>query len=85
MLVDVELNRTITEVCRAAVGAMVKAVTGADGRVTLRQNFAWLFALLEKFGFQLPSPWLSACRSAGFPGVDQAELDKLFGYLRFCL
>ena len=46
VLADVELNRTITEVCRAAVGSMVKAVTGADGRVTLRENFGWFFKLL---------------------------------------
>jgi magnesium chelatase subunit H len=85
VLADVELNRVITETSRAAVGAMVQAVTGSDGRVTLRRNFAWFFNLLEQFGFKLPSPWLSACRSAGFPEVDQAELDKLFGYLQFCL
>ncbi|MFN9545761.1 MAG: magnesium chelatase subunit H [Cyanobacteriota bacterium] len=85
VLADVELNRTITETCRAAVGAMVKEVTGADGRVTLRRNFGWLFALLERFGIRFPSPWLAACRAAGFAAVNQEELDKQFAYLRFCL
>jgi magnesium chelatase subunit H len=85
VLADVELNQLITETCRSAVGAMVKEVTGSDGRVTLRRNFSWFFNLLERFGFQLPSPWLAACRSSGFGEVDQAELDKTFAYLRFCL
>jgi len=85
VLADVELNRKITETSRAAVGAMVKEVTGADGRVTLRRNFGWLFALLERFGIRFPSPWLAACRAAGFAAVNQEELDKQFAYLRFCL
>ncbi len=85
VLADVELNQTITEACRKAVASMVRSVTGSDGRVNLRGNFGWFFDLLERFGVRLPSPWLSACRAAGFPGVDAAELDNLFGYLRFCL
>ncbi|MCT0198704.1 magnesium chelatase subunit H, partial [Synechococcus sp. CS-1325] len=85
VLADVELNQTITEACRKAVASMVRSVTGTDGRVNLRGNFGWFFALLERFGMRLPSPWLSACRAAGFPAVDVAELDNLFGYLRFCL
>jgi len=85
VLVDVELNQTITEACRAAVGSMVRAVTGSDGRVDLKGRFGWFFALLERFGYERPSPWLSSCRSSGFAGVDPLELDKLFGYLRFCL
>ena len=85
VLADVELNQTITEACRKAVASMVRSVTGSDGRVNLRGNFGWFFDLLERFGVRLPSPWLSACRAAGFPAVDAAELDNLFGYLRFCL
>ncbi len=85
VLADVELNRRITETCRSAVGAMVREVTGRDGRVTLRRNFGWLVSLLERFGFKLPSPWLRACCAAGFVSVDAQELDKTFSYLRFCL
>jgi magnesium chelatase subunit H len=85
VLADVELNRKITETSRDAVGAMVKEVTGADGRVTLRRNFGWLFALLERVGIRFPSPWLAACRAAGFTQINQEELDKQFAYLRFCL
>lgn len=65
VLADVELNQLITETSRAAVGAMVKEVTGSDGRVTLRRNFGWFFALLERFGFQFPSPgWRPAAAPA---------------------
>jgi magnesium chelatase subunit H len=85
VLADVELNRHITETCRAAVTAMVREVTGSDGRVTLRRNFAWFFDLLERWGVRFPSAWQSACSSAGFAGVDAAELDRTFAYLRFCL
>lgn len=85
VLSDVELNQKITVTCRLAVGAMVKVVTGRDGRVSLRQNFGWLLQLLEKVGFKLTSPWQKACCKAGFTAVDNVALDKLFGYLRFCL
>lgn len=85
VLSDVELNQKITVTCRLAVGAMVKVVTGRDGRVSLRQNFGWLLQLLEKVGFKLTSPWQKACCKAGFTAVDNVALDKLFGYLHFCL
>ena len=85
VLADVELNRTITETSRAAIGAMVRSLTGRDGRVSLRNSFGWFYDLLSKFGFKLPSPWLRACCSAGFVQIDSTELDKLFAYLRFCL
>ena len=85
VLADVELNRSITNACRAAVGAMVHAVSGSDGRVILRRRFGWWFSVLEKLGLRLPSPWLASLRRSGFGAVDQEQLDKLFTYLRFCL
>ena len=85
VLADVELNQKITATCRLAVASMVKAVTGRDGRVSLRQNFAWLQQLLEKVGVKLSTPWQKACKRAGFPNVDSVALNKLFAYLRFCL
>ena len=85
VLADVELNRTITETSRAAISAMVRSVTGSDGRVNLRNNWSWFSDLLNRFGFKLPSPWLKACKNNGFSGIDATELDRLFGYLRFCL
>ena len=85
VLADVELNRTITETSRAAVGGMVRSLTGTDGRVSMRDSFGWFYDVLARFGFKLPSPWLKACRNADFAQIDATELDKLFGYLRFCL
>ena len=85
VLADVELNRTITETSRSAIGSMVRSLTGRDGRVSLRNSFGWFYDLLAKFGFKLPSPWLRACCNAGFVQIDSTELDKLFAYLRFCL
>ncbi len=85
VLEDVELNRTITEVSRAAVGSMVRSLTGGDGRVNMRENFGWFLDLISRFGFKLPTPWFRACSAAGFTGVDSAALDTLFTYLRFCL
>jgi len=85
VLADVELNRTITETSRAAIGSMVRSLTGLDGRVNMRGNFGWILDLLTKFGFKLPTPWLRACCGAGFTSIDSTELDKLFAYLRFCL
>ena len=85
VLADVELNRQITETSRAAVAAMVRELTGSDGRVSLRRNFGWFFDLLERWGIRFPSPWLSACCNAGFAQVNVAELDRSFAYLRFCL
>ena len=85
VLADVEFNRTITETSRSAIGSMVRSLTGRDGRVSLRSNFGWFFDLLGKFGFNVPSPWLRACGAAGFARIDATELEKLFGYLRFCL
>ena len=85
VLADVELNRTITETSRAAVGAMVRSLTGLDGRVSMRNSFGWFYDVLARFGFKLPSPWLRACCNSDFAQIDTNELDKLFGYLRFCL
>ena len=85
VLADVEFNRTITETSRSAIGSMVRSLTGRDGRVSLRSNFGWFFEILTKIGFNVPSPWLRVCNTAGFAQIDTTELEKLFGYLRFCL
>jgi len=53
--------------------------------VSMRDSFGWFYDVLARFGFKLPSPWLKACRNADFAQIDATELDKLFGYLRFCL
>ncbi|MFL0792182.1 MAG: magnesium chelatase subunit H [Prochlorococcus sp.] len=85
VLADVELNRKINEASRAAVGGMVRSMTGADGRVTLRSGSGWFKALLKRFGFKTRTPWLKACSSNGFGNIDATALDKLFNYLSVCL
>ena len=85
VLEDVELNRTITEVSRTAVGSMVRSLTGGDGRVNMRENFGWFLDLISRFGFKAPTPWFRACSAGGFTTVDSTALDTLFTYLRFCL
>jgi magnesium chelatase subunit H len=85
VLEDVELNRTISEVSRAAVGSMVRSLTGGDGRVNMRENFGWFLDLISRFGFKLSTPWFRACSAGGFTSIDSTALDTLFTYLRFCL
>ncbi|MBT66727.1 MAG: magnesium chelatase subunit H [Synechococcus sp. NP17] len=85
VLEDVELNRTITEASRSAVGAMVRSLTGLDGRVSMRENFRWFLDLFTRLGFKLPTPWYRACCAGGFKAIDSKALDTLFAYLRFCL
>ncbi|HJL68946.1 MAG TPA: cobaltochelatase subunit CobN, partial [Prochlorococcaceae cyanobacterium Gl_MAG_24] len=85
ILADVELNRTITETSRTAVGAMVQSLTGRDGRVNINEESKWFFGLPKLFGFKPANPWQKACAKAGFGNIDSDELDKLFTYLRVCL
>jgi len=57
VLVDVELNQTITEACRAAVGSMVRAVTGNSDLAGRSPRSLWLvLALLERFAMSAPAP-----------------------------
>ena len=86
ILEDVELNRLITETSRKAVSSMVKALTGRDGRVTMKKNL-WTLILdfLRKIGFSLPSPWVTISINAGFKKINTADIDRLFNYLQFCL
>ncbi|GIR74962.1 MAG: hypothetical protein CM15mP77_1190 [Synechococcus sp.] len=83
VLADVELNRTITETSRAAIGAMVRrspvvmvgsaCATASVGSTTCCQ-----------VRLQASLPWLRACCTLA-SCRSTTELDKLFAYLRFCL
>lgn len=90
VLADVELMRRIDDASRAAVGAMVAAITRRDGRVDLTIQPNWWRQLLCRLE-QLPnrllgrrglSPWLRVFINRGFTTVDQEALDKLFVYLQ---
>lgn len=78
VLEDVQLLQDITLATRQAVGALVKAQTDAEGRVSLvsRLNF---------FNMGKKQPWVEALHQAGYTQVDGAALKPLFEYLEFCL
>ncbi len=86
-LEDVELNKQLTEISRDCVGSMVEALTGKDGRVTLKKNLLGQVnqRLNGLLGRKSKSPWQKICERNGFTKIDSTELEKLFKYLRFCL
>ena len=78
ILADVELLQNITEATRAAVAALVKQQTDAEGRVSKVSK-------LNFFNMKKKTPWLEAMSEAGFPNIDQEAIKPLFEYLEFCL
>jgi magnesium chelatase subunit H len=78
ILEDVQLLQDITLATRAAVSALVKEQTDAEGRVSLvsRLNF---------FNMGKKEPWVEALHKAGYTKVDTSALKPLFEYLEFCL
>jgi magnesium chelatase subunit H len=78
ILADVELLQNITLATRAAVGALVKEQTDADGRVSLVSK-------LNFFNMGKKEPWIIALHEAGYKKVDAEAIKPLFEYLEFCL
>ncbi|NEP03654.1 MAG: magnesium chelatase subunit H [Okeania sp. SIO2G4] len=78
ILADVELVQSITEATRAAVAALVKQQTDAEGRVSMVSK-------LNFFNMRKKAPWIEALEAAGFPDVDGEVIKPLFEYLEFCL
>ncbi|RQH25905.1 magnesium chelatase subunit H [Okeania hirsuta] len=78
ILADVELLQNITEATRAAVAALVKQQTDAEGRVSMVSK-------LNFFNMKKKVPWIEALEAAGFPDVDGEAIKPLFEYLEFCL
>ncbi len=78
VLEDVQLLQEITLATRAAVSALVKEQTDAEGRVSRvsRLNF---------FNMGKKQPWIEALHQAGYPKVDPEAIKPLFEYLEFCL
>ncbi len=86
ILEDVNLLQDITMATRAAVSALVKEQTDAEGRVSLvsRLNF---------FNMGKKEPWVQAIVDLGFPILDsnsqiqnpKSKIQSLFEYLEFCL
>lgn len=75
---DVQLLYEINQAIRAAVAAMVKEQTDADGRVSkvTKLNF---------FNIGRKEPWIEALHEAGYTKVDPEAIKPLFEYLEFCL
>ncbi|BAZ17577.1 protoporphyrin IX magnesium chelatase [Calothrix sp. NIES-4071] len=78
VLKDVELLQNITLAIRAAVSALVKAQTDAEGRVSL-------ISKLNFFNMGKKEPWVEALHNCGYTNVDTDAVKKLFEYLEFCL
>ncbi|MBF2080363.1 MAG: magnesium chelatase subunit H [Synechococcales cyanobacterium T60_A2020_003] len=78
VLEDVQLLYDITQGVRAAVTALVKEQTDADGRVNLVSK-------LNFFNMGKKEPWLQALHEAGYSNVNADDLKKLMEYLEFCL
>jgi magnesium chelatase subunit H len=78
LLDDVQLLYDINQATRAAVAAMVKEQTDADGRVSkvTKLNF---------FNIGRKEPWIEALHNAGYSKVDPDAIKPLFEYLEFCL
>jgi magnesium chelatase subunit H len=78
VLEDVQLLQDITLATRAAVAALVKEQTDAEGRVSRVSK-------LNFFNMGKKEPWVEALHQAGYTKVDAAVLKPLFEYLEFCL
>ncbi|GET36951.1 magnesium chelatase subunit H [Microseira wollei] len=78
ILEDVQLLQEITLATRAAVSALVKEQTDADGRVSLVSK-------LNFFNMGKKEPWIEALHSLGYQKVDPDAMKPLFEYLEFCL
>lgn len=78
ILEDVELLQSITEATRAAVAALVKERTDAEGRVSKVSQLNFL-------NIGKKNPWIAALNDAGYSQVDPEPIKPLFNYLEFCL
>ncbi|AVQ73292.1 magnesium chelatase subunit H [Microcystis sp. MC19] len=78
VLEDVELLQNITLATRAAVAALVKSQTDAEGRVSMLSKLNFL-------NIGKKSPWIETLQEMGYPKVDPVALKPLFEYLEFCL
>ncbi|MEM9137359.1 MAG: cobaltochelatase subunit CobN, partial [Cyanobacteria bacterium P01_F01_bin.42] len=85
VLGDVELEQQIVKATRAAVSAMVKALTSRDGRVSMIERFGWLKKALGWFGYRPKPAYLKALYKLGYKNLDEEKLKDLFDYLQFCL
>jgi magnesium chelatase subunit H len=78
ILEDVQLLQTITQATRAAVTALVREQTNAEGRVSFVSK-------LNFFQMGRKEPWVESLNQSGYPNVDTESLKLLFEFLELCL
>mmetsp|Transcript_40129 Transcript_40129/g.94449 ORF Transcript_40129/g.94449 Transcript_40129/m.94449 type:complete len:1476 (+) Transcript_40129:167-4594(+) len=81
VLEDVARIQDITEASRAAIRALIKESTNADGRVEFVNPIMRDVTAMFSGG----TPWKKALTEKGFPNCDDGQLNKLFEYLEVCL
>ncbi|KAL3142075.1 Magnesium chelatase [Trebouxia sp. C0010 RCD-2024] len=81
VLVDVELNQRMTEVCRNSVRAFVEDRTDKDGRVSIKA----LNKFAQMTGLGAREPWTDVIKETEFKKANKDELRAVFKYLEFCL
>jgi magnesium chelatase subunit H len=81
VLNDVQLLNDITQACRAAVTAMVRAQQDEEGRVSKSSMIGNLFGAFT----QKREPWTQALLDLGYNNVDPDAMKPLFEFLQFCL
>ncbi len=85
VLKDVELNSKIVEASRAAVRALVKQSTDAEGRIKEVKSSFDLSKLFGNFMGPKVKPWTQAIIDCGFPDVQEERLTGVMEYMEFCL
>ena len=85
LLVDVKLNKKITQASRRAVRALVNQSTDSNGHVKEVKNIFDQATSLFGGLFGAKKPWTQAIIDAGFPGVNEERLAPVFAYIEFCL
>jgi magnesium chelatase subunit H len=78
ILEDVQLLNDITQATRAAITALVKEQTNAEGRVER-------VAILNFFNMGRKEPWIEALHELGYKGITAESMKPLVEYMEFCL
>jgi magnesium chelatase subunit H len=78
ILEDVELLASLRAATTKAVGALVKAKSDADGRISK-------LSVLNFLSMGKTEPWLTSLYESGFNAIDVEAIKPLFEFLEFCL
>lgn len=75
---DVELLAMMKAATNRAVGALVKAKSDVDGRISK-------LSVLNFLNMGKVEPWIESLRASGYEKVNTQEIKPLFEFLEFCL